>query len=455
SAFAVEVSVDGYHEFVGRTYSNTNLGDGTTGNEAVGGSVFTQELRLWARLKLYEGAQIVIRMRPTDGGTRVLGGNSGLYDQANRDLMDLAWIDYQLNDTFNVKLGRVWGNGYYISNWGVLHDGHGYADNPDPRDGGIITAKFSDTASVFALVGKKTEGATDGANRAGGFWKPGASSDPREDNDNDLYVLGADLKFGIVRLMPSVGFLKDTSNAPLYAGRDNSTVINGGTPTLSPAIPAIKNPYNPQRITGYLGASITPSSALNAKVAFAIENYDNGVDKFSAIGAYGEVNVKPTDTVSVGAQVAYSGNDEGYAMGNGDSFGWTYLLTDKLTANSGQGGLMAELYTDVKLGEKMTLRAVAGYFQSMTDDNYTGNAYAYKYEPVDKTTTALTATGTRDGMNEDATGMEFDLSLAYAMKDINTTFTVGGAFASLSDWGTKGYDPDPVYAAYWKIRTNF
>ncbi len=157
-----------------------------------------------------------------------------------------------------------------------------------------------------------------------------------------------------------------------------------------------------------------------------------GIADSKTYGAYVDIFAK-IDPAKVGFAFAYGSSDEKDGSYNwGADFDFTTVVDDLYWgADQGMAGMTAyKLYAEAK-ADKLTV-FVAGIYGAATD------------KKVAKITTLNTTDQTKNVTGKDLSFMEVDASIAYAF-DANSTYTVGGGYAAMTDGdGTK----DVVTGAY-------
>lgn len=398
SAFALSADFKGLSEISGKYFYNGNLSDDEHSQ-----AMYVQKLRLWATVNVDENTKIVLRSTPLDDIVWASKKDSRTV------ALDRAYLSLRLGSVeFNA--GRIDNNNFYANTFGTVHYDMG-ADFGEGTYGLKLSYIPNSDMKVFAIVGKINESVDDsiiGASKTG--------------EDADLYIIGADLGFGDVRVVPSVAY-----------GNDNRV-------------------EDFKRVTANVGVNYNGDS-LAVKFAAAMEYLDH---KEGAAYSFWGWNANPAESSAVtfgayveatyyaeafhaGALVAYAGADDKAVFYAGGNFTNTFIVDGEYFDDCGMGGMLtAQIYAGFSPITDLELGARVAYYMSMLDKN----------NPAGTKSNTLT-------FNEDSSMLEIDLDASYQLTP-STALLAGLGYVMNTDVYNAGPDEiSDVFGGYWMLQTKF
>ncbi|GAB7140530.1 hypothetical protein RsTz2092_04790 [Deferribacterales bacterium RsTz2092] len=437
NAFALDSSnVKFFGEIELTGYGRSNV-DYLKGSDNVRGwSGVYQYAYVGVKLDVDPRLQVGVRALLTDG---VWGSEQGAIDPA----FDRTWLKYTILDgdslSWTIEGGILFGGDY------TLHSdewGWGFASGfyeQSPADSGSRNKFRTDVAfgdqSVYLAVEKGYETSLDKHDEKG------------YDNASDAYavLLGANLKFDNLYVYPLVSYAVGYNYA---SSTDNLTSIDKNNSILG----------------AYLGIGYLPENGLNARFAAAYTKsndtkytWDDGGTLTeeteigaSVWGAYLNVSyVGETSTIGVAGVYASYDKDADAGFWFGMDFDMTSIIDNGFRDGSGVHSMTAAyLYGEHSLTDKLSLRAVAGYYTSNITGDKHGAALAVASNSPDNFIQ----------LTKDTTAREVDIALGYKLYE-DVTLELGGGYAAFDKlWNQDDsvqYNSDPIYQGWLTLDVVF
>lgn len=270
SAFALSADFKGLSEISGKYFYNGGLTDGDEKSQAM----YVQKLRLWATINVDENAKIILRATPLDD---IVWAST---KDSRTVVLDRAYLSLRMG-MVEFNAGRIDNNNFYANTFGTLHYDMG-ADFGEGTYGLKLSYIPNSDMKVFAIVGKIHESvnySTIGHNGSA--------------TDADLYIVGADLGFGNVRVVPSVAYGNDNRVADFKRVTANVGVNYNGD-NLAVKFAAAMEYLDHKEGAAYSFWGWNANAAESSAVSF---------------GAYAEATYY-AEAFHAGALVAYAGADD-------------------------------------------------------------------------------------------------------------------------------------------------
>lgn len=374
-AVAGDISVSGDFSVRGQFLDNSGSGLGTqAGTAAASYGVWDSDMHINTTYMIDDNTKVATTFSLLDDGAADDNVDGALDEEDTLEIERMyGW--HKFSNGLEITTGFVSGGG-----WG----GIAFGDTVDAKFRVIlgIPASFG---KVLALAEKVSEGSSTYA-----------------DGDADLYAVGILSKIGDIDVRPLFVYVDKEST------KEQDWVFD-------------------LALLGSFG-----NIGWEAEYAIKKQDFDTAND-VTYWGAYGNIWLT-MDALKIGALIAYSGEDGGYAYNTGADFdaGGAVVMADYLTLGTGttsaemQDGTLLAAYADYAVNDAWSVGAYLGYFDSGND----------------------TAGGSWNG----ASVTEISGDVTWKISD-NLKYVVAAGLATI-DYGF-GTDPDDAIRIYHKLAFTF